>query len=105
MIAKLRVARMVAGCAPGMRTIVRSILFHWTTMLIACVAVSASFRSPSVGEAACAMLGSTEKLAHMSRNPIRRFCTYLSLRSYLREVDLARDDVCRQGRLTFVWTG
>jgi len=37
-MAKLRVAWMVAGCAPGVRTITRSILFHCTTWLTGCVA-------------------------------------------------------------------
>ena len=32
-MAKLRVGWMVAGCAPGVRTITRSVLFHSTTWL------------------------------------------------------------------------
>src|SRR6266446_3180368 len=38
MMAKLRVAWMVAGCAPGVRTMTKSILFHCTTWLTGCVA-------------------------------------------------------------------
>src|SRR3984893_2860301 len=37
-IAKLRVGWMVAGCAPGVRTMTRSILFHCTTWLTGFVA-------------------------------------------------------------------
>src|SRR5467141_801594 len=37
MIAKLRVAWMVAGCAPGVRTMIKSILFHCSTWLTGCV--------------------------------------------------------------------
>src|SRR6516164_5186001 len=33
MMAKLRVGWMVAGCAPGVRTMTRSVLFHCTTWL------------------------------------------------------------------------
>src|SRR4029077_19774918 len=32
-MAKLRVGWTVAGCAPGVRTITRSVLFHWITWL------------------------------------------------------------------------
>src|SRR5215469_7718594 len=38
MMAKLRVGWMVAGCAPGVRTITRSALFHCTTWLTGFVA-------------------------------------------------------------------
>src|SRR6516225_3895049 len=38
MMAKLRVGWMVAGCAPGVRTITRSVLFHSTTWLAGFVA-------------------------------------------------------------------
>src|ERR1700758_1334254 len=38
MMAKLRVGWMVAGCAPGVRTIDRRVLFHCTTWLTVCVA-------------------------------------------------------------------
>src|SRR5882724_13570120 len=31
MMAKLRVGCTVAGCAPAVRTMVRSVLFHWMT--------------------------------------------------------------------------
>src|SRR5205823_6532671 len=38
MMAKLRVGWMVAGCAPGVRTTTRSVLFHCTTWLTGFVA-------------------------------------------------------------------
>jgi len=38
MMAKLRVGWMVAGWAPGVRTITRSVLFHWITWLTGLVA-------------------------------------------------------------------
>src|SRR6516225_5272712 len=38
MMAKLRVGWTVAGCAPGVRTITRSVLFHSTTWLTGFVA-------------------------------------------------------------------
>src|ERR1700676_328993 len=41
MIAKLRVGCTVAGCAPGVRTIVRSVLFHCITSSIDPTAESA----------------------------------------------------------------
>src|SRR4029077_12881332 len=37
-MAKLRVGWMVAGCAPGVRTMTRSVLFHCTTWLTGVVA-------------------------------------------------------------------
>jgi hypothetical protein len=37
-MAKLRVGWTVAGCAPGVRTITRSVLFHWITWLTGLVA-------------------------------------------------------------------
>ena len=49
-IAKLRVGWMVAGCAPGKRTITRSVLFHCATWLIgfvACAIAGARFAAVS----------------------------------------------------------
>src|SRR5580704_1068074 len=49
-IAKLRVGWMVAGCAPGVRTITRSVLFHcatWLTGFVACPIAGARFAAAS----------------------------------------------------------
>jgi hypothetical protein len=49
-MAKLRVAWMVGGCAPGVRTITRSVLFHcttWLTGFVACAIAGARFAAAS----------------------------------------------------------
>src|SRR6266403_3640822 len=51
MIAKLRVGCTVAGCAPGVRTIVRSVLFHCITSSSDPAAESAWAKAPYTSEA------------------------------------------------------
>src|SRR5690349_16139940 len=49
-IAKLRVGWMVAGCAPGVRTMTRRVLFHsttWLTGFVACPIAGGRFAAAS----------------------------------------------------------
>src|SRR4029077_7595380 len=66
MIAKLRVGWMVAGCAPGVRTITRSIRFHCTTGLTGCGAESPGVWSTASNEAPFDPMACAERLAHRS---------------------------------------
>src|SRR5437899_13088274 len=70
-IAKLRVGWMVAGCAPAVRTMTRSVLFHCTTWLSGCVA--------------CAITG--ERFAAASKATVVPAINRVFI-SVLRDVDL-----------------
>src|SRR6202035_2969978 len=73
MIAKLRVGWTVADCAPGVRTIIRSVLFHWITGFRVCAGLSSGFWAVSASEAAFAKLARTERLAHKSKKLSKSF--------------------------------
>src|SRR4029077_14613697 len=79
---------MVAGCAPGVRTMTRRILFHWTTTFGTSVDVPALSWPLFAGEAASKRLTSAERQAHASKKLIRslRICIS-SLRFSLRITD------------------
>src|SRR4029077_6999350 len=65
MIAKLRVGWMVAGCAPGVRTITRSALFHCKTGLTDWEEESPSLLCPYE------LLTCTERMEHKSVSVIK----------------------------------
>src|SRR5207249_5039308 len=72
-IAKLRVGCTVAGWAPGVRTITRSVLFHWTTGLTELAADSCEFRGSSWSAAALQRVTCVERLAQRSISVITYF--------------------------------
>jgi hypothetical protein len=69
---------MVAGYAPGVRTMTRRTLFHWTTTFGTSVDVPALSWPLFVGEAACKRLTSAERQAHASKKLIRSLRIYIS---------------------------
>src|SRR5260370_41593317 len=71
MIAKLRVGWMVAGCAPGVRTITRSIRFHCKTGLTGCGAESPGVWRPASNEAPFDPMACAERLAQRSVSAIK----------------------------------
>src|SRR6266568_6901308 len=74
---------MVAGCAPGVRTTTRSILFHWTTGFSASVEVPAVSGPFSAGEAASKRLTSAERQEQASKKLIRSLRIYISSLRFL----------------------
>src|ERR1700758_286951 len=74
---------MVAGCAPGVRTMTRRILFHWTTTFDTSVDVPALSWPLSAGEAASKRLASAERQAHASKKLIRRLRICISSLCFL----------------------
>src|SRR5216684_5667866 len=73
MIAKLRVAWTVADCAPGVRTITRSVLFHCTTGLTDLTAKSSELWCSSSAAALQELAACPDRLAQSSVTTIRSF--------------------------------
>src|SRR5439155_15601079 len=76
MSAKLRVAWLVAGCAPGVRTIARSILFHCRTGLRDRTAGPFVECSSSVGGPKDVGIWA-ERLAHSKASVTKTFVIYI----------------------------
>src|SRR6266566_3001053 len=72
---------MVAGCAPGVRTMTRRILFHWTTTFG--TSVPALSWPLFAGEAASKRLTSAERQEQASKKLIRSLRIYISSLRFL----------------------
>src|SRR5258708_20762415 len=77
MIAKLRVGCTVAGCAPGVRTITRRVLFHCTTGLTASAAEFSKVCCSSSCEAPKELLPCIKRLAQTSISVTKFFAIRL----------------------------
>jgi hypothetical protein len=71
MIAKLRVGWMVAGCAPGVRTITSSARFHCNTGLTGCAEEAPDTGRSVSDEAALDLVACPATPAHKSMSPIK----------------------------------
>ena len=82
---------MVAGCAPGVRTIAKRVRFHCKTGFMACVAVPGGIGCPRSDEAPYDLVTGSAKPAHRSASVINAFVS-----------DTFRlDGRCGDGKLVF----
>src|ERR1700720_99416 len=86
MIAKLRVGCTVAGCAPGVRTITRRVLFHCTTGLTAPAAEFCKVCCSSSCEAPKELLPCIKRLAQTSISVTKVFAIKVIPLSFCRKI-------------------